>query len=125
MTKRPSCVILAKENLAPYQYKREPLSDDETNACESFEEKLVVWTLLDTGLRVSEFATLIKGNVQWQERRLVIHGKGGPYGRRHAGGRRQGTGNRYGWQAPSRRHPRRVRARGRGWPECWTRSVRA
>jgi integrase/recombinase XerD len=46
----------------PYQYKREPLSDDEvnrlTNACESFEEKFVVWTLLDTGLRVSELANL-------------------------------------------------------------------
>jgi len=69
-----------------YQYKREPLSDDETNAlanaCESFKEKLVVWTLLDTGLRVSEFAALTQDNVQWQERRLVIHGKGGPYGKR-------------------------------------------
>lgn len=69
-----------------YQYKREPLSDDATNAlantCESFAEKLVVWTLLDTGLRVSEFAASTKGNVQWQERRLVIHGKGGPYGKR-------------------------------------------
>ncbi len=69
-----------------YQYKREPLSDDEANAlanaCENFEEKLVVWTLLDTGLRVWEFAALTKGNIQWQERRLVIHGKGGPYGKR-------------------------------------------
>lgn len=69
-----------------YQYKREPLSDDETNrltnACENFEEKFVVWTLLDTGLRVSEFATLKKDNIQWQERRLVIHGKGGPYGKK-------------------------------------------
>jgi len=72
--------------MAPYQYKHEPLSDDETNtlvnACESFQEKLVVWTLLDTGLRVSEFAALTKDNVQWQKRRLVIHGRGGPYGKR-------------------------------------------
>jgi len=72
--------------MAPYQYKREPLSDDETNAlanaCESFQEKLVVWTLLDTGLRVSEFAALTKDNIQWQERRLIIYGKGGPYGKR-------------------------------------------
>jgi len=69
-----------------YQYKREPLSDDEANAlanaCENFEEKLVVWTLLDTGLRVWEFAALTKDNVQGQERRLVIHGKGDPYGKR-------------------------------------------
>ena len=48
----------------PYQYKRERLSDNEvnrlTNACETFEEEFVVWTLLDTGLRVSEFANLKK-----------------------------------------------------------------
>ncbi len=33
----------------PYQYKRKPLSDDEvnqlTNACETFDEKLIIWTL--------------------------------------------------------------------------------
>ena len=32
----------------PYQYKREPLSDDEANrlanACETFDEKLIIWT---------------------------------------------------------------------------------
>ena len=48
----------------PYQYKREPLSDDEvdriTNACNTFREKFVVWTLLDTGLRLSQFADLKK-----------------------------------------------------------------
>jgi len=46
----------------PYQYKREPLNDDEvnriTNACDTFREKFVIWTLLDTGLRLSEFADL-------------------------------------------------------------------
>jgi len=70
----------------PYQYKREPLDDDEvnrlTNACDTFREKFVVWTLLDTGLRLSEFADLTKNNIQWQERRLVIYGKGGPYGKK-------------------------------------------
>ena len=70
----------------PYQYKREPLNDDEvnsiTNACDTFREKFVVWTLLDTGLRLSEFADLKKDNIQWQERRLVIYGKGGPYGKK-------------------------------------------
>jgi len=63
----------------PYQYKREPLSNDEvnklTNACNTFREKFVIWTLLDTGLRLSEFADLRKENIQWQERRLVIYGK--------------------------------------------------
>lgn len=38
-----------------YQYKREPLSDHEVNRlispCEIFEERFVVWTFLDTGLR--------------------------------------------------------------------------
>ena len=70
----------------PYQYKREPLNNDEvdklTNACNTFREKFVVWTLLDTGLRLSEFADLKKDNIQWQERRLVIYGKGGPYGKK-------------------------------------------
>jgi len=69
-----------------YQYKREPLNNDEvdklTNACNTFREKFVIWTLLDTGLRLSEFADLKKENIQWQERRLVIYGKGGPYGKK-------------------------------------------
>jgi len=42
----------------------------------------VIWTLLDTGLRVSELAHLKKDNIQWQERRFVIYGKGGPYGKK-------------------------------------------
>ena len=70
----------------PYQYKREPLSDDEVNrlvnACDTFREKFVIWTLLDTGLRLSEFADLKKENIWWQEKRLVIYGKGGPYGKK-------------------------------------------
>jgi len=69
----------------PYQYKREPLSDEEANqlqaVCESFEEKLVVWTLLDTGLRIQELSHLTKANILWQEQRLMIYGKGGPYGK--------------------------------------------
>ena len=69
-----------------YQYKREPLNDDEvnklTNACETFREKFVIWALLDTGLRLSEFTELTKDNIQWQERRLVVYGKGGPYGKK-------------------------------------------
>lgn len=68
----------------PYQYKREPLTQDEANrlanACELHEEKIVVWTLLDTGIRVSELVKLTKQNIDWQTHRLTIYGKGGPYG---------------------------------------------
>jgi integrase/recombinase XerD len=51
------------------------------NACQTHEEKLVVWTLLDTGLRVAELAKLTKDNLDWQNHRLMIYGKGGPYGK--------------------------------------------
>src|SRR5574341_287716 len=67
-----------------YQYKREPLTQDEANrlanACQTHEEKLVVWSLLDTGLRVSELAHLTKDNLDWQAHRIMVYGKGGPYG---------------------------------------------
>ncbi|MDA2931414.1 tyrosine-type recombinase/integrase [Acidobacteria bacterium AH-259-O06] len=69
-----------------YEYKREPLTQDEANriasACELFEEKLVVWTLLDTGLRISELAGLKKTNLDWQAHRIMVYGKGGPCGTR-------------------------------------------
>ena len=68
----------------PYQYKREPLTPDEPNrlasACETHEERLIVWTLLDTGLRVSELAGLTREHIDWQNHRLMIYGKGGIYG---------------------------------------------
>ena len=57
-------------------------SDRLVNACRSFQEKLVVWVLLDTGLRVGEFCSLRKEQVQWQENCLVVWGKGGRYGSR-------------------------------------------
>lgn len=70
----------------PYQYKREPLTQDEATrlaqACKTHEDKLVVFTLLDTGLRVTEFASLTTSNLDWQMHRLSVHGKGGPYGSR-------------------------------------------
>ena len=68
----------------PYQYKREPLPQEEANrlanACQTPEEKLVLWTLLDTGLRVSELAALTQDNIDWQGHRITVYGKGGPYG---------------------------------------------
>ena len=70
--------------IMPYQFKREPLTQDEANrlanTCENHREKLIIWTLLDTGLRVSELAGLRKHNVDWQSHRLMVYGKGGPYG---------------------------------------------
>lgn len=70
----------------PYQYRREPLSNEEAdklaNAAESFQEKLVIFVLLDTGSRVAELAGLTRDKIHWQERRLVIYGKGGPYGKK-------------------------------------------
>lgn len=68
-----------------YQYVREPLQtqevDDLANACETTLEKLVIWPLLDCGLRVSELCSLTPQHIQWQQRSLRIKGKGGLYGK--------------------------------------------
>ena len=67
-----------------YQYKRESLSRDEVSrleqACATAKERMLVWTLLDTGLRVSEFTSLSRDNIDWQGGKLIIFGKGGIYG---------------------------------------------
>jgi len=69
-----------------YQFKREPLmpegADWLSNACRTAEERRVVWTLLDTGLRVSEVCGLTRENILWQQGCFRIKGKGGPYGKR-------------------------------------------
>jgi integrase/recombinase XerD len=69
-----------------YVFVREPLSKESAdrlvNACKTFREKLGVWTLLDTGLRVGELCSLQRQNVHWQENRIVVWGKSGPYGKR-------------------------------------------
>lgn len=66
-----------------YRYTREPLTADEANrlaqACHTHLERLVVWTLLDTGLRVTELATLTHANLDWQGHRITVYGKEGPY----------------------------------------------
>ena len=60
-------------------FVREPLNGEEynrlVNACETFREKLVIWSLLDMGLRVSEFCDLRRNDIQWQENQVVIWGK--------------------------------------------------
>jgi integrase/recombinase XerD len=70
----------------PYQFVREPLTNEEADrladACETPTERLVVWTLLDTGFRVSELCDLTSQNVLWQQRQLRVKGKGGPYSKK-------------------------------------------
>ena len=69
-----------------YQFIREPLRNEEVDklcqACETTEEKLLIWTLLDTGLRVSELCSLTPQHILWQEKALRISGKGGPHGKK-------------------------------------------
>ena len=69
-----------------YQYVREPLRDEEADllsqACNTVQEKLIIWTLLDTGLRVSELCALTPQHILWQQKSLRISGKGGPYGKK-------------------------------------------
>jgi integrase/recombinase XerD len=68
----------------PNQYHREPLTQTETStladACESSLEKIIVWTLLDTGLRVSELASLDRDDLDFKSHRLLIFGKAGRHG---------------------------------------------
>ncbi len=68
-----------------YQFVREPLRDEEADtlahACSTTKEKLIIWTLLDTGLRVSELCSLTPLHVLWQQKAFRVEGKGGPYGK--------------------------------------------
>jgi integrase/recombinase XerD len=70
----------------PYRYVREPLtaheSDRFSSARETTTERLVVWTLLDTGLRVGALCGLTPRNVLWHQRQLRIKGKPGSHGKR-------------------------------------------
>ena len=65
-----------------YQYVRQPLRAEEadalSHACETTEEKLIIWTLLDTGLRVSELCSLTPQHILWQQKAFRVQGKGGP-----------------------------------------------
>ena len=69
-----------------YQYVREPLTAEDVDklcqACETLPEKLVIWILLDTGLRVSELCSLTPHHIQWQQKAIRITGKGGPHGKK-------------------------------------------
>ena len=69
-----------------YQFKREPLTPVEADklyqTCNNVQEKLIIWILLDTGLRVSELCSLSSQNILWQQKSIRISGKGGPYGKK-------------------------------------------
>ncbi|MFC1512611.1 tyrosine-type recombinase/integrase [bacterium] len=66
-----------------YQYKLDVLTDEEAismvNACKTPTEKFIVFTILDTGLRVSELIGLKKKSIQWRKKRIVVHGKSGKF----------------------------------------------
>lgn len=49
-------------------------------ACETGQERILIWTLLDPGLRVNEFTSLSRDYIDWQGGKLIIFGKGRPYG---------------------------------------------
>jgi len=69
-----------------YQYVREPLRSEEADrlchACEETQEKLIIWVLLDTGMRVSELCSLTPNQILWQQKAIRVAGKGGPYGKK-------------------------------------------
>lgn len=74
------------EQLMAYQFVREPLRAEEADllcqVCETMLEKLIIWILIDTGLRVSELCSLTSQDILWQQKSLRISGKGGPYGKK-------------------------------------------
>lgn len=40
----------------------------------------MIWTLLDTGLRVAEMCDLTSQHIQWQQKAVCVNGKGGSSG---------------------------------------------
>ncbi len=67
-----------------YRFRRSPLTEGQVEAleraCLDHRERLVIFTLLDTGLRVAELASLSRERVEWSSHRLTINGKRGPHG---------------------------------------------
>ena len=69
-----------------YQFIREPLANKEVDQlcgeCKTSQEKLIIWTLLETGLRVSELCSITQENILWQQKSIRITGKGGIHGKK-------------------------------------------
>ena len=72
----------------PYQYVREPLTAEESdclaNSCGTTNERLVLWALLDSGVRVSALSGLTAKSVFWPQPPLRVMPGPGPMGRFHA-----------------------------------------
>lgn len=62
-----------------YRHRREALTLDEqnsiANACTTPKERLVVWTLLDTGLRIEEFCGITPKDIDWARHKVMVRGK--------------------------------------------------
>lgn len=62
------------------QHAREPLTSDEVDSliksATTHDERLVIFTLLDTGLRVAEVAGIQRDSIDYQTHWLTVHGKG-------------------------------------------------
>ena len=69
----------------PYKFVKQPLRAEEadklSHACENLNEKLIIWTLLDTGMRIGELCALTPKNILWQQKAIRVNGKGGLYGK--------------------------------------------
>lgn len=70
--------------MSQYIFKRTPLSVEDTdkliNAAITPQEKVIIYGLLETGMRVGEFQSLCNENFRWQEEKIIVDGKGGPFG---------------------------------------------
>ena len=62
------------------EFRREPLRNGEPerllNACQTDLERALVESLLETGLRLAELCSIAEGEVNWEESRLRVRGKG-------------------------------------------------
>lgn len=71
----------------PFDYKREPLEEDEILAIKkartTFEEELIINVLLETGMRVSEFSKLSEDEISWQRGCITTIGKGNKRRKNH------------------------------------------
>jgi len=74
------------KELGVYKFKRTGLGEEDidklVNAADGHQQKLIIFGLLETGMRVGEFASLTKENFKWQKDRIIVDGKGGPFGKR-------------------------------------------
>lgn len=60
-------------------HKRIPLDRDESVAlclaCKNIRERMLIWTLLDTGLRINEYCKLEPKAINWQAHYITVLGK--------------------------------------------------